>query len=200
MAHAETEGINGTLAGDFCDVMAFTYALLGEANALELLASSNKKTEEDSLGERRMGIVEAFWKRSRHFFDSISQPNLEITSPEDFKWSRANTDACLFPDLNVKLVKELIGTGGVMMKIPLEETAHGYLTPQEWHQELTELANVNEDQTTKDDTILIDCRNTKECEIGHFEGALDPKTTTFHLFPQWVKEHAHMLENKRVLM
>jgi UPF0176 protein len=118
-----------------------------------------------------------------------------MNSPEDFKWSRSQGSDPLFPDLNIKLVKELIGTGGVMSSIPLEETAKGYLTPKEWHSELSKIS-AGEDK----DTILIDCRNTKEFEIGHFETALDPKTTTFAQFPKWVDEHKHVLADKKVLM
>lgn len=34
-------------------------------------------------------------------------------------------------------------------------------------------------------TVLIDCRNHKECEIGRFEGAMDPNTRTFSEFPRY---------------
>ena len=114
-----------------------------------------------------------------------------MSTPDDFKWSWT-TQHHLFPDLLVKLVKEIIGTGGALSSIPIEETSKGYLTPQQWHDEMLHL-------DTKS-TVLIDCRNTKECAIGHFPNALDPNTTTFGQFPQWAKEHAPMLEKKRVLM
>ena len=54
--------------------------------------------------------------------------------------------------------------------------------------------------TSKDDTILIDCRNHKEYEIGHFEGALDPNTKTFEQFPRWVSQNKAGLQGKNVLM
>lgn len=199
---SETEGINGTLAGDYNHVLAFTHALLGDTVNDELLL----------VDATIMNAVKEFWKESKIFFDSIGTPILKMDSPEDFKWSRCNNsshdddDVTLFPDLNIKLVKELIGTGGVLSSIPLEETAKGYLTPQEWHDELKKLSQKtanknNQDTGDDDDAILIDCRNTKECQVGHFAGgAIDPKTTTFAQFPKWVDEHRPLLENKRVLM
>jgi UPF0176 protein len=117
-----------------------------------------------------------------------------MSTPADFKWSSATTnDESLFPDLNIKLVNELIGTGGAMAGIPIDETAQGYLTPTAWHEELLSAQ-------TASDTILIDCRNTKEHQIGHFVGALDPQTTTFQQFPKWVEDHEHLLADKKVRM
>lgn len=190
VGHSESEGINGTLAGDDeKNVRAFTYALLGEQR------TQNIPDAKEILDSRRKEIIQTFWKDSRGFFEKIGKPVLEMNSPEDFKWSRSQGSDPLFPDLNIKLVKELIGTGGVMSSIPLEETAKGYLTPKEWHSELSKISAGNDK-----DTILIDCRNTKEFEIGHFEAALDPKTTTFAQFPKWVDEHKHVLADKKVLM
>ena len=117
-----------------------------------------------------------------------------MVSSEDFKWSKTAKTGPLFPDLNIKLVNELIGTGGVLSSISLEETAKGYLTPQQWREELASL-----DGSSKD-TVLIDCRNTKEYEIGHFTNAMDPRTTTFSQFPKWVDDHSHILADKKVLM
>jgi UPF0176 protein len=187
VAHSESEGINGTVAGEYRNVRAFTYALLGET---KMEAHQNPN---DLLDDSHLQILKEFWKRSDAFFAKIGQATLEMNSPDDFKWSRSSGSDPLFPDLNIKLVKELIGTGGVMAAIPLEETAKGYLTPQEWHKELQLAAG-------KEDTVLIDCRNTKEWEIGRFQGAMDPNTTTFSQFPKWVDEHRHMLANKNVFM
>eukprot|EP00797_Seminavis_robusta_P010175 Sro174_g076540.2 (806) ;mRNA; r:13314-15731 len=63
------------------------------------------------------------------------------------------------------------------------------------------VANNNDNNNNQDNgTILIDCRNTKECEVGHFQGAIDPNTTTFAQFPHWVDQNKHLLQEKRVLM
>lgn len=184
------EGINGTLSSEHVSrLLAFTYALMDP--------SIQRDTKDLSSMEHQ--AVQQFRSQSRAFFDLIQQPVLLMKSPNDFKWSTTTTtsdSAPIFPDLNIKLVSELIGTGGIMSSITLEETARGYLTPQEWHEAVREY----QQQQTSNDTILIDCRNTKEHAIGHFTGSVDPQTTTFEQFPRWVKTHQSLLQHKKVLM
>lgn len=187
---SESEGINGTLAGEEKNVRAFTYALLGEKKML-----SDQLANGAAMDDKGLRIIKDFWRKSHDFFEKIGKPALEMKSPEDFKWSVCTGSEFLFPDLNIKLVKELIGSGGVLSSIPLEETAQGYLTPKQWHDELSKLETEDDE-----DTILIDCRNTKECQIGHFNRAIDPNTTTFAQFPKWVDEHRHIFTDKKVLM
>jgi predicted sulfurtransferase/23S rRNA-/tRNA-specific pseudouridylate synthase len=130
-------------------------------------------------------------------------------SSSDEKSSQSSQSHNLFPDLNIKIVTELIGTGGVLSKIPLTELQKGYLTPKQWHERLIKLEeqeskNNNEDSNNNNDindTILIDCRNTKEHAIGNFGAtAINPNTTTFNQFPKWVHDNQHKLKGKNVLM
>jgi predicted sulfurtransferase len=181
---SETEGINGTLAGAHHNVRAFTYALLGPQYVQQYC-------DRTTLDEATSRILHQFWEQSREFSQRAGVPMLTMNSPDDFKFS-STIQHDLFPDLVVKLVKEIIGTGGVLASIPLEETSQGYLTPQQWHDEILHL--------DPDKTVLIDCRNAKECAIGHFPNALDPHTTTFSQFPKWANDHAPQLQEKRVLM
>lgn len=169
----QNEGINGTLAGTYDNVNDFCQTLIGDQESCRNREACDNFNTESSL-----------------FFEGIGVEPLRMAS-EDFKWSRSSQSEPLFPDLNIKLVKELISSGGVMSSIPLAETARGYVTPEEWHELL---------QSRTDDTILIDCRNTKEYDIGHFDGAIDPHTTTFAQFPKWVQDHRASLHDKRVLM
>jgi predicted sulfurtransferase len=180
---SRSEGINGNLAGSYMSVRAFTYALLGDADNLSKECDAESKH-----------AVDKFWGQTKQFFLVIGEQDLRMSSPDDFKWSCSSQVEPLFPDLNIKVVPELIGTGGVLSSIPLEETAKGYLTPMEWHKELSGLSQ------SSTDTILIDCRNTKEYTIGRFTGATDPQTTTFSQFPKWVDDHNQLLADKKVLM
>jgi predicted sulfurtransferase/23S rRNA-/tRNA-specific pseudouridylate synthase len=180
---SRSEGINGNLAGSYTNLRAFTCALLGDADNLSKECDAESKN-----------AVEKFWAQTKEFFDGIGEQDLRMSSPDDFKWSCSSQVEPLFPDLNIKVVPELIGTGGVLSSIPLEETAKGYLTPMEWHDELSGLSQ------SSTDTILIDCRNTKEYTIGRFTGATDPQTTTFAQFPKWVDDHNQLLADKKVLM
>jgi rhodanese-related sulfurtransferase len=171
------------LAGSHAELKAFTTALLGHDGA------SVKEHQ------HHRQAISSFRTASVAFFRSIGEPELTFESPDDFKWSAAKEEHsknALFPDLNIKLVSELIGTGAKLLEIPLAETAKGYLTPSEWHDRL---------QTSQDeDTILIDCRNMKEYAVGHFIGAVEPRTTTFSQFPKWVEDHKVELSDKKVLM
>jgi UPF0176 protein len=180
------EGINGTLAGSRDNLRLFARALIRNEK-LELSLMDGEGSHVKEL------VVQMFQRESKAFFERIGQSELTMQA-EDFKWSCTDINERLFPDLNIKLVKELIGTGGSMASIPLEETGKGYLSPSEWHEEL--LRRSNDD----DSTILIDCRNTKEYEIGHFPGALDPNVTTFAQFSAFVRDNKRLLQDKKVLM
>ena len=138
-----------------------------------------------------------------------------------------------FPDLNIKIVKEIISTGGAFSNITTKDTSVGYLTPKEWHKEIQRLVEKKknrdnnakgggtpQDEDEEIETVLIDVRNHKECQIGSFAPgiAIDPQTKTFAQFPKWVKDNSttsssketststtesgssSLLNNKRILM
>jgi predicted sulfurtransferase len=190
----DAEGINGTLAGRKEDVVACTLALLGKG-----AGGTDSSPSGGIANEAHQCILETFWQKSEEFARMASVPPLYLETPEDFKWSTVQSSGPLFPDLNIKLVKEIISTGG-KLKIKIEDTRKGYLTPEEWHEEMKKLGKRAKDDDANDNTILIDCRNHKEYEIGHFEGALDPNTKTFDQFPRWVHQNKAGLEGKNVLM
>jgi len=178
----QSEGINGTLSGSPSAAQAFVKAM----------TRSTTISEEEKDFE---SVLVSFWKDCEEFYQKADCQPL-IMEASEFKWSTC-TKSELFPDLNIKIVKELIGTGGVLASIPLEDVQKGYLTPEEWHKRMAQL---QQDEESKNDTVLIDCRNTKEWQIGHFPGAPDPATTTFSQFPTWVQHNVQHLENKKVLM
>mmetsp|Transcript_15363 Transcript_15363/g.28935 ORF Transcript_15363/g.28935 Transcript_15363/m.28935 type:complete len:981 (-) Transcript_15363:28-2970(-) len=213
------EGINGTLAGDDeKNILAYTYAMLGrewcsnnDTNDVLLLTTKNDEclsTVADEATVTRRKAVCDFWVQSREFAENAGIPIVTMDSPSDFKRSfRDDTDkgnSGLFPDLQIRLVKEVIGTGGVLSSIAIQDTSKGYLTPEEWHEEMKkikdEIMSSNTADLTCSDTVLIDCRNHKEFEIGHFEHALDPNTKTFEQFPRWVRENKSALKGKKILM
>ena len=60
-----------------------------------------------------------------------------------------------------------------------------YLNPDSWD----ELLN-------KDDSIIIDTRNSYESEVGTFKNSLKTETKNFREFPEWVVKNKKILENK----
>lgn len=232
------EGINGTLAGGKLDVEAYVDCMLGR----EGVCSDGKDDGDvDSDGEnieRRNDAIKEFRTESKKFFEKLNVPELIFPSSGDFKWSswqvngdknnikssssdNSDINGSWFPDLNIKLVKEIISSGGAFSNITMKDTAKGYLTPKEWHEEIKALVRKHEqkaksggdhdhnegsvvtagkDDENKDtkqdedeevETILIDVRNHKECQIGSFAPgiAIDPNTKTFSQFPKWVQDH-----------
>ena len=51
----------------------------------------------------------------------------------------------------------------------------------------------------REDTVVLDVRNTYEYDLGHFRGAIRPEVETFRDTPDWVRENKHLFEGKKVL-
>eukprot|EP00946_MAST-07B_sp_MAST-7B-sp1_P003285 g3285.t1 len=127
----------------------------------------------------------------------------------DFK--RSTSDREPFPDLFVKVVTEIINTGGVI-PVPKEGQGGVHLSPEEFHAKLQQVgvrdkssdgeADSNTERVTDDskETVLIDVRTHKEYMVGRFKGAVDPELRTFAEFPAYLKSKADTLKGKTVLM
>lgn len=107
------------------------------------------------------------------------------------EWKHSTSHVAPFPDLSVKEVKEIISTGG---KINFDMAERGdHLRPSEFDKLLRE-------HEKKDDLVLIDCRNDKEYMIGHFDGAINPKTRFFSEWTDWVDKNVGDIKGKTVAM
>jgi UPF0176 protein len=51
-----------------------------------------------------------------------------------------------------------------------------------------------------EEMVVIDTRNQFEYELGTFRGALDPRTSAFHEFPDFVRRNHAVLSQKKVVM
>ena len=202
----DSEGINGTLAGNYLEVLAFTYALHGKD-----WYHSQYLEEIQIIPSKVMESIKEFWSASHDLSKIANIPLFIIDSPEDFKWSFPtildNVKDSLFPDLNIKLVSEIISTGGKLSSISVKDTSKGYLTPEEWHNSMKTLFPSSDTHVSaissnakKKQPILIDCRNQKEYAIGHFESSINPKTKTFEQFPTWVHQNTEYLKNRTIYM
>lgn len=63
-----------------------------------------------------------------------------------------------------------------------------YLSPAEFYEEMQ-----------REDTVVLDVRNTYEYDVGHFRGAIRPEVDTFRDTPEWVRENRELFEGKKVL-
>ena len=106
---------------------------------------------------------------------------------EDVVWKRSECDKMPFYRAKVKIKKEIVTLGQGDVDV-LGRTGKK-LTAAEW------------DTLLEDpDCIVIDTRNTYETAIGTFENAIDPKTTNFREFPDYVKDNLQDRKNKKVAM
>ena len=92
-----------------------------------------------------------------------------------------------FYRMKVKLKKEIVTMGreGIDPKILVGH----YVEPQDWN------ALISDPEVT-----VIDTRNHYECDIGSFEGAINPQTTTFKEMPAFVDKQLDPAEHKKVAM
>jgi UPF0176 protein len=111
-----------------------------------------------------------------------SVPELECL---DVKLSRAAEMP--FHRLKIRLKTEIVTMG--VEDVDPKRSAGAYVSPSDWN-----------DLISDPDTIVIDTRNDYEVAIGTFRGALDPKTTHFRQFPDWVERHRDDLQGRRVAM
>ncbi len=92
-----------------------------------------------------------------------------------------------FYRMKVKLKKEIV-TLGVPGVSPTKKVGT-YVKPENWNALISD-----------PDVILIDTRNDYEVDIGTFKGAIDPRTTTFREFPEYVAENFDKTKHKKVAM
>src|SRR5699024_7329199 len=96
-----------------------------------------------------------------------------------------------FYRLKVKLKKEIVTLGVPDLKTA--EMVGDYLEPEDWNTLIQD-----------PDVVLIDTRNDYEVGIGTFKNAINPQTTSFTEFPEWVAQQRQpggLLEgNPRVAM
>ena len=92
-----------------------------------------------------------------------------------------------FYRMKVKLKKEIV-TLGVAGISPTKQVGT-YVKAEDWNALISD-----------PDVILIDTRNDYEVDIGTFKGAINPKTTTFREFPEYVTNNLNKTKHKKVAM
>ncbi|XP_052429911.1 thiosulfate sulfurtransferase/rhodanese-like domain-containing protein 2 isoform X1 [Carassius gibelio] len=124
----------------------------------------------------------------------LSHPAFKIMQVQDFKKSEGG--AACFSDLKVGVYKEIVPMG-VDPAIISYRLAGIHLEPKEFHKEVKAFV---ENQTSGNDTILLDCRNFYESKIGQFSQCLAPNIRKFSYFPDYVDTNLDVFRDKKVLM
>lgn len=90
-----------------------------------------------------------------------------------------------FKRLKIKVKPEI-----VTMRHPVDPAHAGvYVDPRDWNALISE-----------PDVVVIDTRNSFEFKDGTFEGAIDPGTTMFCQFPQFVEKALDPKKHKKIAM
>jgi UPF0176 protein len=92
-----------------------------------------------------------------------------------------------FYRMKVKVKKEIVtmGVEGVDPNVCVGT----YVKPRDWN-----------DLVNDPEVLLIDTRNDYECDIGSFQGAVDPRTGNFREFPNFVRANYDPVVHKKVAM
>jgi UPF0176 protein len=105
----------------------------------------------------------------------------------DLEHKESFADEMPFYRMKVRLKKEIVTLG--VEGIDPNNKVGTYVKPQDWNALISD-----------PDVILIDTRNDYEYDIGTFKGAIDPKTTTFREFPDYVSKNLDNKQHKKVAM
>jgi UPF0176 protein len=97
------------------------------------------------------------------------------------------TDRHPFYRLKVKLKKEIVTLG--VPEVDPNTLVGTYVDAQDWNALISD-----------PEVLVLDTRNDYEVETGTFRRAIDPKTTSFREFPQFVREHFNPEQHKKVAM
>ena len=101
----------------------------------------------------------------------------------------SSTDKQPFHRMKVRLKKEIVTIG--LPEINPNDKVGTYVKPDDWN-----------DLISDPNVVVIDTRNKYETKIGSFQNALDPETSSFREFPDWVKKFKSSKENanKKIAM
>ena len=125
-------------------------------------------------GHRKgIDVLLAWFEKDARLSNMVIKESFEVSNP--------------FYRTKVKLKKEIVTMG--VEGIDPKQVVGTYVKPADWN-----------DLISDPDVVLVDTRNDYEVEIGTFENAIDPKTTSFRDFPSWAKKNLDRDKHKKVAM
>lgn len=106
---------------------------------------------------------------------------------EKLSWKESYDEEMPFYRTKVKLKKEIVTMG--VEDIDPNQIVGTYVKPEDWNRLISD-----------PEVLLIDTRNEYEMAVGKFHNAINPHTTSFREFPQYVEENLNPSEHKKVAM
>ena len=104
-----------------------------------------------------------------------------LLNPSDFKISFSKKEP--FPRLKVKIKDEIVSIGNNLANP--QKIVGEYIQPEDWNKFISQ-----------DNVLIIDARNIYEHSIGSFQNAIQPGTTNFREFPDWVDKLENSPDSK----
>ena len=106
---------------------------------------------------------------------------------QNFKTSTCAEDP--FPRLKIKLKDEIVSIGNEL--VDPAKIVGEYVQPEDWNSLISQ-----------EDILVLDTRNTYEFSIGTFKKSIQPETTNFREFPDWLEgiESKGLDKSKKVAM
>ena len=105
----------------------------------------------------------------------------------DMEHKESYADTPPFDRMKVRLKKEIVTLG--IAGVDPNQKVGTYVAPEDWN---ALIADPN--------VVLIDTRNGYEYDIGTFQGAINPHTTTFRQFPAYVNNNLDPAKHKKIAM
>lgn len=105
----------------------------------------------------------------------------------DIETKESYTDALPFKRPKVKLKKEIVTLG--VEGLDPARAAGAYVRPQDWNRLISDPG-----------VLVIDTRNDYEYRVGTFKNAINPNTSNFREFPDFVKNHLDPARHKKIAM
>ncbi|MDF1813239.1 MAG: rhodanese-related sulfurtransferase [Verrucomicrobiales bacterium] len=108
---------------------------------------------------------------------------------KDIEFKIDPCDEHLFPKLSIKVRDEIVTLGLTEEQdIDPNEITGKRLSPREFYEAMNE-----------EDVVIIDGRNKYEADMGKFTNAIVPEIDSFREFPEWFKEHADEIRDRKIL-
>lgn len=105
----------------------------------------------------------------------------------DLQHKESWADENPFYRIKVRLKKEIV-TLGVDGVSPTNQVGE-YVSPQDWN-----------DLISDPEVVVVDTRNDYEVGIGTFKGAVNPETTSFREFPEWLDAQKDLQPDAKIAM
>ncbi len=106
---------------------------------------------------------------------------------KDMEYKESYADFNPFIRMKVRLKKEIVTLG--VGKVDVIGQTGEHVDAHQWNQLISD-----------PETIVIDTRNAYETSIGTFENAIDPKTTNFREFPEYISQNLEDKKDKKIAM